>query len=49
MFLLPPLVTCICGAQFRERKRRPCPCCKSINRVISVTAHDQLSAKDKAN
>ena len=39
----------VCLRQLRERTRKPCPTCGSINRIVSVTAHDRITAADKAN
>lgn len=41
MRFLPPIQTSACkgcGRVIRERRRRPCRSCGSINRIVSVTA-----------
>lgn len=36
-----------CGTALVERKRKPCPECGSLNRVIARTATDELPVSDK--
>lgn len=36
-----------CGEQVVERKRKPCPSCGSMSRVITRTATDDLPVGDK--
>lgn len=36
-----------CGRPIVERKRKPCPDCGSLARVIARTADDQMAAADK--
>jgi hypothetical protein len=35
-----------CRRPIVERKRKPCPSCGSLNRVISRTVDDQTAARD---
>lgn len=36
-----------CGGPIVERKRKPCPECGSLNRVIARTADDLMPVADK--
>ena len=36
-----------CGRPIVERKRKPCPSCGSLNRVIARCADDAVGANDK--
>jgi Zn finger protein HypA/HybF involved in hydrogenase expression len=36
-----------CDRPIVERKRKPCPDCGSLNRVIARTADDAVGANDK--
>lgn len=48
---LPPKQAAICAGCGRvviERDRKPCPDCRSINRIIGRTASDGVGVKDKA-
>ena len=36
-----------CGEAVVERKRKPCPACGSLSRIISRTATDEMPVADK--
>jgi hypothetical protein len=38
---------CKCGQPIVERRRKPCPSCGSLNRVISRTVADDMPVADK--
>ena len=38
---------CKCARPIVERKRKPCPDCGSLNRVIARTADDAMPVSDK--
>jgi len=37
-----------CGAELRERQRRPCPRCGDTRRIHSRFTNERLGARDKA-
>lgn len=50
MRLLPPVQVSLCagcGVTLRERKRKPCPFCRSMTRVLSRTVTETLGAADR--
>ena len=38
-----------CGLQITERKRKPCPRCKGMNRSITATATDIIAMSDRVS
>ena len=40
-------VCAVCQRPIVERKRKPCPDCGSLNRIISRTAEDTMPIRDK--
>lgn len=47
---VPPMqeYVCINDHPIRERRRKPCPSCGSLNRVLGRNTEDEFIMKDKA-